>query len=50
MYRSDSRPITRESVMIIFTGDPTVDPVGPDRAVFSLHKCNVLMLMDHRSK
>lgn len=45
-----NRTITWASVMTVFTGDPTEDPVGADRASFSSPKCNVLMLMDHRSK
>lgn len=50
MNSNGNKPVAGASVMAVFTGEPTEDPVGPGRATFPLHKCNVLMLMDHRSK
>lgn len=49
MCGNGNKPIPRASVINVFTGDPSEDPVGPGGAVLSLHKCTVLMLMAHRS-
>lgn len=49
IYRNGNRRITQEFVMILFTGDPTVDSAEPGMIVLSVHKWNML-LMDHRSK
>lgn len=36
--------------MTVLIEEPAADPAGPDRVMFFLHMCNVLMLMKHRSK